>query len=37
LEDEAVRVNPLRDDLGKATRTIAKGKSGWLTDDEKAL
>ena len=27
-------MNPLRDDLGEATRTIANGKSGWLTDDE---
>ena len=27
-------MNPLRDDLGEAMRTIAKGKSGYLIDDE---
>ena len=27
-------MNPVRDDLGEATRTIEEGKSGWLTDDE---
>ena len=32
LEDEAVRVNPVRDDLGEATRTIVEGKSGYLID-----
>ena len=33
LEDEAVRVNPLRDDLGEAMRTFVKGKSGYLIDE----